>query len=152
MISEKDLDEYIQHHVSEKHQAAYRMLWKTLQDNIPEGFESTIQYSMPGWVVPYTIFPQGYHCDGKPLGFISVGGQKHHLGLYHMGIYMDESLLKWFIDEYQKLNIGKLDMGKSCIRFKNPNKIPYELIAQLVRKMSVNDYLSLYHALDPRSK
>lgn len=118
---------------------------KTVLDNLPEGFEETMGYGMLGYVVPHSIYPSGYHCDPKtPLPFISVASQKNFIAFYHMGIYADESLLNWFIAEYPKHCKTKLDMGKSCIRFKKMNDIPYELLGQLVTKMSVQDWISLY--------
>lgn len=118
---------------------------KTVLDNLPEGFEETMGYGMLGYVVPHSIYPSGYHCDPKtPLPFISVASQKNFIAFYHMGIYADESLLNWFIAEYPKHCKTKLDMGKSCIRFKKMNDIPYELLGQLVAKMSVQDWISLF--------
>ena len=118
---------------------------KTVLDNLPEGFEETMGYGMLGYVVPHSIYPSGYHCDPKmPLPFISVASQKNFIALYHMGIYADESLLNCFVAEYPKHCKTKLDMGKSCIRFKKMNDIPYELLGQLVAKMSVQDWISLY--------
>lgn len=118
---------------------------KTVLDNLPEGFEETMGYGMLGYVVPHSIYPSGYHCDPKtPLPFISVASQKNFIAFYHMGIYADETLLNWFIAEYPKHCKTKLDMGKSCIRFKKMNDIPYELLGQLVAKMSVQDWISLY--------
>ena len=118
---------------------------KTVLDNLPEGFEETMGYGMLGYVVPHSIYPSGYHCDPKtPLPFISVASQKNFIAFYHMGIYADESLLNWFVAEYPKHCKTKLDMGKSCIRFKKMNDIPLELLGQLVAKMSVLDWISLY--------
>ena len=118
---------------------------KTVLDNLPEGFEETMSYGMLGYVVPHSIYPSGYHCDPKtPLPFISVASQKNFIAFYHMGIYADESLLNWFIAEYPKHCKTKLDMGKSCIRFKKMNDIPLELLGQLVAKMSVQDWISMY--------
>lgn len=118
---------------------------KTVLDNLPEGFEETMGYGMLGYVVPHSIYPSGYHCDPKtPLPFISVASQKNFIAFYHMGIYADETLLNWFVAEYPKHCKTKLDMGKSCIRFKKMNDIPLELLGQLVAKMSVQDWISLY--------
>lgn len=118
---------------------------KTVLDNLPEGFEETMSYGMLGYVVPHSIYPSGYHCDPKtPLPFLSVASQKNFIAFYHMGIYADETLLNWFVAEYPKHCKTKLDMGKSCIRFKKMNDIPLELLGQLVAKMSVQDWISLY--------
>lgn len=124
---------------------AVKKLWETIEKNIPKGFEPTMGYGMPGFVVPHPIYPSGYHCDPKQaLPFLSIASQKNFIALYHMGIYADPALLKWFTEEYPKHSTTKLDMGKSCIRFKKPEQIPYKLIAELVKKMSVKDWISLY--------
>ena len=114
-------------------------------ENLPKGFEETIGYGMLGYVVPHSIYPSGYHCDPKmPLPFLSLASQKNFIAFYHMGIYADEKLLNWFVLEYPKHCKTKLDMGKSCIRFKKMNDIPYELLGELASKMSVQDWISLY--------
>jgi len=118
---------------------------QVILDNLPEGFEETMNYGMIGYVVPHSIYPDGYHCTPElPLPFLSIASQKNHIGFYHMGIYSDPELLKWFTAEFPKHSKRKLDMGKSCVRFKNPNDIPYELLGQLVSKMSVADWISKY--------
>ena len=118
---------------------------KTLKANLPKGFKETIQYNMPGFVVPHRIYPDGYHCDPKvPLPFINFASQKNFVALYHMGIYADPKVLKWFTTEFQKHCKGKLDMGKSCVRFKKMDDIPYELIGELAKKFTVEDWVTLY--------
>ena len=100
-----------------------------------------------GYVVPHTLYPAGYHCDPKqPLPFMGMASQKNFVSFYHMGLYADKELSDWFIGEYPKHSTSKLDMGKSCIRFKKMNDIPYELIEKLVKKMTVNDWITLYEA------
>ena len=102
---------------------------------------------MPGFVVPHTRYPDGYHCDPKrPLPFLSMASQKNFIALYHMGIYANQELMDWFTAEYPNHMKTKLDMGKSCIRFKNVKKIPYELIGDLVSRMTVEDWIGLYEA------
>jgi len=113
--------------------------------NLPSGFKEIMNYGMPGFVVPHSIYPNGYHCNPKlPLPFISYASQKHFIAFYHMGIYANPDLLKWFVDEYPKYCNTKLDMGKCCIRFKKPENIPFELIAKLTQKMTVNNWVSIY--------
>jgi uncharacterized protein YdhG (YjbR/CyaY superfamily) len=120
-------------------------LHKTISENLPEGFEETMSYGMLGYVVPHTIYPKGYHCDPKlPLGFIAIASQKNFIALYHMGIYADKNLYDWFVSEYPKHCKTKLDMGKSCIRFKKMDDIPYDLIAQLVKKVAVQEWITMY--------
>lgn len=120
---------------------------QALLDNLPKGFEERMSYGMLGYVVPHEIYPDGYHCDPSlPLPFINLASQKNFVALYHMGIYSDPELLKWFQDRYADLNIGKLDMGKSCMRFKRMDRIPFELIGELASKMSPQDWIARYEA------
>jgi hypothetical protein len=112
---------------------------------LPSGFEPCISYGMIGYVIPHTLYPAGYHCDPKlPLPFMSIASQKNSINLYHMGVYADEKLLQWFSQSYADLNIGKLDMGKSCVRFNKIDKIPYALIGQLAAKMTPQDWIDMY--------
>lgn len=113
--------------------------------NIPEGFVEQINYGMIGYVVPHNIYPDGYHCDPHlPLPFVNIASQKHFIGLYHMGIYASPELHNWFVKEYPKHNKYKLDMGKSCIRFKKMDQIPYDLVGELMQKMTVNEWIAIY--------
>jgi Domain of unknown function (DU1801) len=121
---------------------------KTILKNLPAGFEACISYGMIGYVVPHTLYPAGYHCDPKlPLPFIALGSQKNSVNLYHMGIYANPKLLEWFSSSYAALNIGKLDMGKSCIRFSKMDKIPYDLIGELSTKMTPAAWIEKYESL-----
>lgn len=129
----------------EDRQLAMTQLRQTILDNLPDGFEETMIYGMIGYVVPKSVYPPGYHCDPSlPLSFINVASQKNFIAIYHLGIYMNPNLMDWFIAEYPKHSKTKLDMGKSCIRFKKPDQIPLTLIAELVRKMSCSEYLEIY--------
>lgn len=124
---------------------AVTKLRDTVVKNLPKGFKEVIGYGMLGYVVPHDIYPAGYHCDPKqPLPFAGMASQKHFIAFYHMGIYAKPELLKWFVEEYKKQSPFKLDMGKSCIRFKKPEHIPYKLIGDLIRKMSVKDWINVY--------
>jgi len=120
-------------------------LRNVLLENLPYGFQEMITYGMIGYVVPHSLYPAGYHCDSKlPLPFISIASQKNFVALYHMGIYANPELMNWFVAEYPKYCKIKLDMGKSCMRFKNITQIPYDLIAQLAKKMTPDDWIKLY--------
>jgi uncharacterized protein YdhG (YjbR/CyaY superfamily) len=120
-------------------------LRETILKNLPEGFEEEMSYGMIGYVVPHSLYPAGYHVNPDlPLPFINIASQKNFIALYHMGIYSDKDLLNWFVSEYPKHVKTKLDMGKSCIRFKNTNHIPYKLIGELVSKMSAAQWINKY--------
>lgn len=143
-IEAKTVEEYISK-VPEERMQAISKLRDTVRDNLPTGFEECINYKMIGYVVPHSIYPGGYHCDPKlPLPFINIASQKNFIALYHSGIYADKNLLDWFVAEYPKHVKTKLDMGKSCIRFKKVENIPYELIGELCQKMSVDEWITLY--------
>ncbi len=129
----------------EDRKAPMNQLYKLIKKNLPKGFKDTMSYGMITFVVPHSLYPAGYHCDPKQeLPFLSIASQKQFIAVYHMGIYGDPGLLEWFTEAYAALGIGKLDMGKSCIRFKNPAKIPYDLIAELAAKLTPQQWIALY--------
>lgn len=137
-------DQYVAQ-LPDDRKVAITALRQTILENLPPGFEECISYGMIGYVVPHSIYPSGYHCDPKlPLPFLSIASQKNFVAVYHMGVYADPDLLEWFTSEYAKRVKGKLDMGKSCIRFKKPAEIPVELIGELVSKMTVQDWIGVY--------
>jgi len=120
-------------------------LRKMIRKNLPEGFAEVMSYGMIGYVVPHTLYPAGYHSDPKqPLPFINLASQKNFIALYHMGLYSDGKLLSWFKKEYPKHSKQRLDMGKSCIRFKKPDEIPFALIGELASKISVGEWIQRY--------
>jgi uncharacterized protein YdhG (YjbR/CyaY superfamily) len=138
------VDQYMAE-LPEDRKPAMEKLRATILKNLPKGFAEEMNYGMMGYVVPHSLYPAGYHCDPKlPLPFMGLASQKNSINFYHMGIYANPELLKWFTEEYSKHNKAKLDMGKSCMRFKKPQQIPYELIGALVKKMSVKDWISCY--------
>lgn len=132
----------------------FNKLHDVIVENLPEGFEPAISYGGLGYVVPHTIYPAGYHCKpSEPLPFAGIASQKESINFYHMGIYSDPELLNWFVTEYPKHSKQKLDMGKSCIRFRKLNDIPYQLIGELMKKMSVKEWIDLYEKnLPPKLK
>ena len=129
----------------EDRRIAIEQLRKVIRENLPKGFSETISYGMISYVVPHSIYPDGYHCDRKqPLPFISIASQKNFIALYHMGLYANKELLNWFTGMYPTFSKTKLDMGKSCVRFKKPDQIPLDLIGQLCSKMNVEQWIELY--------
>ena len=136
--------EYL-NNLSEERKEVISKLRQIILDNLPKGFEEQMSYGMLGYVVPHSIYPDGYHCSPElPLPFMNLASQKNFVAVYHMGIYADEILMKWFVDEYPKHCKRKLDMGKSCIRFKKMDDIPYKLIEQLCQKMTPQQWVDLY--------
>ena len=121
-------------------------LRKVIVENLPGGF-TEVMTDMPGYVVPLSIFPDGYHCTvDTPLPFMSFASRKNFVALYHFGMYVDQELMQWFLEEYPKHVGSKLDMGKSCVRFKNIDQIPLELIAELAAKRSVDEWIARYQS------
>jgi len=140
------VDQYIEQ-LPEERKIVISKIRKIILANLPEGFVEQINYNMPGYVVPKSMYPSGYHCDTSlPLPFINLASQKNFVALYHMGMYANHELLTWFKSEYPKHCKYKLDMGKSCVRFKKMNDIPYELIGELVQKMNPQKWIELYES------
>ena len=137
-------EEYISQ-IPEDRQPVVEKIRAIIKENLPEGFEEGITYNMLGYYVPHSIYPDGYHCDPKqPLPFMNVASQKNSVNLYHSGIYANPEFHDWFVNEYPKHSKRKLDMGKSCVRFKKMDDIPYELIAELCTKITVEDWINTY--------
>lgn len=140
--------------VPEERKEGFNKLHTIIVNNLPKGFEAGMSYGGLGYVVPHSIYPAGYHCKpSEPLPFAGIASQKGSINLYHMGIYSDPKLMEWFVGEFPKHSNKKLDMGKSCIRFKKTVDIPFELIGELMTKMTVQDWIDRYESLyNPKTK
>ena len=137
-------DEYISKLPDDRKESITK-LRKLINDNIPENFKEEMNYGMIGWVVPHSVYPAGYHAKPEaPLPFLNIASQKSHIAIYHMGIYADNKLMNWFTDEFKRQSKLKLDMGKSCIRFKKSEHIPYDLIGELAGKMTSQEWIDIY--------
>ncbi|WP_435135280.1 DUF1801 domain-containing protein [Formosa sp. A9] len=142
----KTPEEYI-NLLPEDRKTAVSKLRTTILKHLPKGFEETISYGMIGYVVPHALYPNGYHCDPKlPLPFMNIASQKNFIAVYHSGIYADDNLLEWFTSEFPKHSKYKLDMGKSCIRFKKPESIPFDLIGELATKITPEQWIDIYES------
>ena len=131
--------------IPEERQKAFTKLRSVIKKNLPKGFSEVMGYGMMGYAIPHSIYPAGYHCNPKdPLPFIGIASQKNFIAVYHMGIYADPALHKWFVAAHAKASPKKLDMGKSCIRYKKPEDIPFELIGELASKMTTDQWIALY--------
>ena len=120
-------------------------LFSVIKKNLSKEFEETISYGMITFCIPHSIYPAGYHCNPKQaLPFMSFASQKNFIAVYHMGMYAEPTILKWFTDAYMATGIGKLDMGKSCVRFKKMENIPFDLIGELAKKMTAHQWISCY--------
>ncbi len=143
-IEANSVEDYL-NQVPEERSLSFRKLYETISQNLPPGFQEQLSYGMIGWSISLETYPAGYHCTpNTPLPFINLASQKNFIALYHMGIYAEPDLLNWFVADYPKYCSRKLDMGKSCIRFKKPEDIPFELIAELCQKITPQDWILLY--------
>jgi uncharacterized protein YdhG (YjbR/CyaY superfamily) len=139
-------DEYISNLTDDRKEAVTK-LRDVIRKNLPEGFKEEMNYGMIGYVVPKTIYPAGYHCAPElPLPFMNIASQKNFIAVYHMAVYVDSELNRWFTAEYPKHTKVRLDMGKSCIRFKKPADIPFELIGELASKITTEQWIAIYEA------
>ena len=139
-------EEYISKVPADRKEAMEK-LRQTILKNLPKGFTEGMNYNMIGYFVPHSVYPDGYHCDPKqPLPFMNIASQKNFIAFYHMGMYANKKLLDWFTKEYPKHTNKKLDMGKSCVRFKKVEDIPYKLIGELTKKMSAAEWIKIYEA------
>ena len=137
-------EEYIDE-MPEERKKAFAKLRSVIKKNLPKGFREGMGYGMMGWSVPHSVYPPGYHCNpNNPLPFMSIASQKNFIAVYHMGVYADPALLKWFTTAHAKASNKRLDMGKSCIRYKNPGDIPFELIGELASKITPEEWIAIY--------
>ena len=141
----KTIEEYLSQ-FSPDEQAVIKQLRDKAKACLPKGFEETILYNMITYVVPLEIYPKGYHVsNGTPLPYFAIAKQKHFYALYHMGYYAKPEIFESFLASYQA-KYGKLDMGKSCLRFKKVEKIPFDLLDILLSQISVEEYIKFYEA------
>lgn len=135
----------------EERQAAFKKLRSVIKKNLPKGFTEEMTYGMIGFVIPHKRYPAGYHCDPKqPLPFMSMASQKNFIAVYHMGVHSMPDLYKWFVDKHAKVSTKKLDMGKSCIRYKKPEDILFELIGELASKITAEQWIEWYEKMIKR--
>lgn len=137
-------EEYIEE-LPEDRKEIISAMRKALKKNLPKGFKESMGYGMMGYCVPHSLYPKGYHCNPEqPLPFIGLASQKNHIGFYHMGLYSSPKLMQWFTDEWKKHSTKKLDMGKSCVRFKKPEDVPLRLIEELATKLTPHQWIEMY--------
>lgn len=146
------VDQYLAE-LPEDRQKALTQLRKVIKKKLPKGFQECMSYGMIGYVVPHSKYPEGYHCDPKlPLPFINIASQKNFIAVYHMGMYSNPALLKWFAEAQAKISGKKVDMGKSCMRYKKPEDIPVDLIGELVSKITPDEWIAMYEKVIKKKK
>lgn len=131
--------------IPEERKVAFHALMDAFRKNLPAGFQECLSYGMPSFSVPHSLYPSGYHCKPEePLPFVSIGNQKNFIGVYHMGLYAMPEHYHWFVEEYSKVSKYKLDMGKSCIRLKRMNDIPFGLFEELAQRITAEQWIATY--------
>lgn len=129
----------------EERKKAFTKLRNIIKKNLPKGFKEEMNYGMIGYVVPHSKYPAGYHCNPKQaLPFMNIASQKNFIAVYHMGLYGDQKLHKWFTEAHAKSSGKKPDMGKACMRYKKPDDIPFELIGELASKITPDEWIAMY--------
>ena len=113
----------------------------TVNANLDDGFAEGMEYGMVTWGIPLDRYPKTY--NGKPLGVVSLASQKNHLALYLMCLYADDGLEEWFRQQYVDRGM-RLDMGKSCVRFKSLDEVPLDVLAELLRKVTPEQHIARY--------
>lgn len=137
----KTVEEYLKN-LPEDRRAAISAVRKVILANLPKGYEECMSYGMIGYVVPHSIYPAGYHCDPKlPMPFANLASQKNHMALYLMCCYGDPATERWFRRAWSAAG-KKLDMGKSCVRFKKLEDVSLEVIGQLIARVPVKNYIA----------
>jgi hypothetical protein len=126
--------------------AAIAAVRDVINANLPAGYEEGMQYGMIGWYVPLSRYPETY--NGQPLGIAALASQKSYMALYLVGVYGDPDLAAWFRTAFSHAG-KKLDMGKSCVRFKSLDALPLDVIGETIRRVPVDRFLAQYE--DARS-
>ncbi len=125
----------------------FNTLHNVIVEHLPNGFETAICYGMISYIVPHSLYPAGYHCKPQePLQFAAIASQKNAITLYHLGLYGNTELMDWWRREYPKYSKQKLDMGKGCVRFKNFDDLPFQLVGELMSKITVPQWIAYYEA------
>jgi Domain of unknown function (DU1801) len=133
------VDEYLAE-LPEDRRTAIEAVRKVILKNLDKDYEEGMLYGMIGYYVPHRIYPKGYHCDPKqPLPFANLASQKNHMALYLMCVYGESELARWFRDAWAKTG-KKLDMGKSCVRFKKVENLALDVIGEAIKRMPAKKY------------
>ena len=139
----KTVDEYVAS-LPEDRREAIGALRAVILKNLPKGYEEGMQWGMPSYFVPHSAYPAGYHCQpDQPLPFVSLASQKNHMAFYGFCIYMDEELKIRFVEAWKKTG-KKLDMGKSCVRFKKLEDVPLKVIGDAVKRVPMKKFIKQY--------
>ena len=141
----KEVEAYLEGLADERREALEAVI-AVVEENIDQRFEFGMQYGMPAWYLPHSEYPDGYHADSKqPLPFASIASQKRHIGLYLFCVYADDELKDRFVSEWKETG-KRLDMGKSCVRVKDLDSIPLEVIGRAFKRSTAKKFVKAYEA------
>jgi uncharacterized protein YdhG (YjbR/CyaY superfamily) len=142
----KNVEEYMAA-LPEDRREAMAAIREVILKNLPKGYEEGMQWGMPSYFVPLSAYPAGYNCQpDQPLPFVGLASQKNHMAFYGFCIYMDEELKNRFVEDWKKTG-KKLDMGKSCVRFKKLEDVPLQVIGDAVKRVPMKKYIKQYEKL-----
>jgi hypothetical protein len=150
----KTVEEYLRS-LPEDRRKAIEAVREVILENLDHEYEEGMQYGMIGYCVPHRVYPAGYHADPKQgLPFVALASQKNHMSVYLMGLYTggDTALVRWFREAWAKSGKKKLDMGKSCVRFKKLDDLPLDVIGEAIRRVPARAYIELYEKARRDSK
>ena len=141
----KEVREYLDALPEERREAVEAVL-ELGEEKLDERLELGMQYGMPAWYLPHSEYPKGYHADPEqPLPFASIASQKRHIGLYLFCVYCDEAVKERFVEEW-KASGKRLDMGKSCVRVKDLEGIPLDVLGEAFKRMNAKKFVAAYEA------
>jgi uncharacterized protein YdhG (YjbR/CyaY superfamily) len=144
----QSVDEYIASLPPERREAVSRVR-ETVRRNLPEGYEEGMQYGMIGWYVPLERLPDTY--NGQPLGLAALANQKNHMSLYLNNVYGDPETEHWFRERWAATG-KKLDMGKSCVRFRRLEELPLQLIGETIARTPIGEFVARYREVRRSSR
>lgn len=134
------VEEYLQE-LEPSRQEALSMVREVIVDNLPDGYEEMMQFGMIAYVVPLRLFGETY--NGQPLMYAALASQKQHMSLYLTNVYSDEAVADWFRERYQATG-KKMNMGKSCVRFRKLENLPLDLVGEVIAMTPLAEFLELY--------
>lgn len=139
----KTVDAYLAE-LNPDRKAVMTQVRSAILERLPDGYQEAMQYGMISYVIPLETYPKTY--NKQPLQYAALASQKNYMSLYLMNVYGDEDTERWFVEEYEKSG-KKLDMGKSCVRFKTLDDLPMELIGDVIARTPVSVFLERYEAV-----
>lgn len=120
---------------------------RVIKKNLGKGYAEGMSYGMIGYYVPHSVYPPGYHCNPEqPLPFACLASQKNHMAVYLMCVYGRKEHESWFRKAWAKTG-KKLDMGKSCVRFKKLEDLAVDVIGEAIKRVPVGEFIEYYETV-----